>query len=183
MKRAILATAATVVLCAAAIAQQGATSGRSQSVPQSGESRHQMQMQAEGGAAAKGFVADIENLTDANSNFRRVLYTGKNLQLVLMTLKPGEEIGEEVHADSDQFFRVEEGNGEVRINGEPTKIKNGDAVLVPAGAHHNVINTGGEPLRLYTLYAPPQHRVCILQMTKQQAVHAKQHRGGWRAGQ
>src|SRR5215813_1878957 len=178
MKRAILATAATVVLCAAAIAQQGATSGRSQSVPQSGESRHQMQMQAEGGAAAKGFVADIENLTDANSNFRRVLYTGKNLQLVLMTLKPGEEIGEEVHADSDQFFRVEEGNGEVRINGEPTKIKNGDAVLVPAGAHHNVINTGGEPLRLYTLYAPPQHRDGTVHMTKEEAERAKEHFDG-----
>jgi quercetin dioxygenase-like cupin family protein len=97
MNRAILATATAAVLCTAA--QQGGTSGRSQRVQQSGQPRHQMQSQ--GGSAAKGFVADIENLTDANSNFRRVLYTGKNLQLVLMTLKPGEEIGEEVHADSD----------------------------------------------------------------------------------
>jgi len=176
MKKAMLATAAAAVLCTAAIAQQGGTSGRSQSVQQGGQPRHQMQF--EGGTAAKGFVADIENLTDANSNFRRVLYTGKNLQLVLMTLKPGEEIGEEVHADSDQFFRLEEGNGEVRINGEPTKIKNGDAVLVPAGARHNVINTGGEPLRLYTLYAPPQHRDGTVHTTKVEAERAREHFDG-----
>ena len=176
MKRAILATAVVAVMCTAAMAQQGGTSGRSQSVQQSGQPRHQMQ--SEGGAAAKGFVADIENLTDANSNFRRVLYTGKNLQLVLMTLKPGEEIGEEVHADSDQFFRLEEGNGEVRINGEPTKIKNGDVVLVPAGARHNVINTGSEPLRLYTLYAPPQHRDGTVHTTKAEAERAKEHFDG-----
>ena len=176
MKRAILASAAAAVLCTAAIAQQGGTGGRSQSVQPIGQPRHQMQ--SESGAATKGFVADIENLTDANSNFRRVLYTGKNLQLVLMTLKPSEEIGEEVHTDSDQFFRLEEGNGEVRINGESTKIKSGDAVLVPAGARHNIINTGREPLRLYTLYAPPQHRDGTVHTTKAEAERAKEHFDG-----
>jgi mannose-6-phosphate isomerase-like protein (cupin superfamily) len=95
-----------------------------------------------------------------------------------MTLKPGEEIGEEVHAESDQFFRLEEGNGEVRINGATTKIKNGDAVLVPAGARHNVINTGGGLLRLYTLYAPPQHRDGTVHTTKAEAERAKEHFDG-----
>lgn len=90
----------------------------------------------------KGFVEDIEELTEDNKDFRRVLYTGKHLQLVLMALKPGEEIGEEVHADHDQFFRVEKGRGEVWIDGERTKIKSDDAIIVPAGAKHNVINTG-----------------------------------------
>src|SRR5215475_15268993 len=160
MKMAVLASAAAAALCTAAIAQHSVTTDR----PQSPEPRRQMQ--SEGGGAVKGFVADIENLTDANSNFRRVLYTGKNLQLVLMALKPGEQIGEEVHADGDQFFRIEEGNGEVRINGQPTEIKGGDAVLVPAGARHNVINTGGQLLRLYTLYGPPQHRDGTVHATK-----------------
>jgi mannose-6-phosphate isomerase-like protein (cupin superfamily) len=178
MKRAILATAAMTVLCNATIAQQGDVSGQFQSVQQRSQSPHQTEMQSDRGAALKGFVADIENLTDANSNFRRVLYTGKNLQLVLMTLKPNEQIGEEVHADGDQFFRIEEGTGEVRINGEPTKIKSGDAVLVPAGARHNIINTGGEPLRLYTLYAPPQHREGTVHATKAEAERSKEHFDG-----
>src|ERR1022692_299305 len=98
----------------------------------------------------KGFVDDIESLTETNKNFRRVLYTGRRLQLVLMALKAGEDIGDEVHADRDQFFRVEKGNGEVRIDGKRTKIRSGDAILVPAGARHNVSNTGKKPLRLYT---------------------------------
>jgi mannose-6-phosphate isomerase-like protein (cupin superfamily) len=166
MKRAILATAGAAILCAAAIAQQ------------SGQAEPPMQVKSEGGAVLKGFVANIENLTDDNSNFRRVLYTGKNLQLVLMALKPGEEIGEEVHTGADQFFRIEKGSGEVRINGLPTKIKDGDAVLVPAGARHNVVNTGGEPLRLYTLYAPPQHRDGTVQATKVEAETAKEHFDG-----
>jgi mannose-6-phosphate isomerase-like protein (cupin superfamily) len=95
-----------------------------------------------------------------------------------MALKPGEEIGEEVHTGTDQFFRIEKGEGEVRINGEPTKIKDGDAVLVPAGARHNIVNTGGEPLRLYTLYAPPQHRDGTVQATKVEAERAKEHFDG-----
>ena len=179
MKRAMLAAAGTAIMCAAATAQQSGTSGQYQSAQeQSGQPGLQMQMQPDGSAVLKGFVGDIEKLTDDNSNFRRVLYTGKNLQLVLMTLKPGEEIGEEVHAGTDQFFRIEEGKGEVRINGESTKINDGDAVLVPAGARHNVVNTGGGPLRLYTLYAPPQHRDGTVQATKAEAERAKEHFDG-----
>ncbi len=178
MKKAVFATAAAAILCSAAIAQQSGMSGQSRRVQQSDQSRHETRMQSEGGRALKGFVADIESLTDDNSNFRRVLYTGKNLQLVLMALKPGEQIGEEVHANGDQFFRVEEGNGEVQINGQPTKIKGGDAVLVPAGARHNVINTGGQPLRLYTLYAPPQHRDGTVQATKAEAERSQEHFDG-----
>jgi mannose-6-phosphate isomerase-like protein (cupin superfamily) len=166
MKRTIVATAGMAIVCAAAIAQQNGNPG------------HPMLMKSEGGAVMKGFVANIENLTNNNSNFRQVLYTGKNLQLVLMTLKPGEEIGEEVHTSTDQFFRIEKGRGEVRINGEPTKIKDGDAVLVPAGARHNIVNTGGEQLRLYTLYAPPQHRDGTVQATKVEAERATEHFDG-----
>jgi mannose-6-phosphate isomerase-like protein (cupin superfamily) len=114
----------------------------------------------------KGYVANIETLTVENNDFRRVLYTGKNLQLVLMTLQPGEEIGAEVHETHDQFFRIEEGAGEVRIDGVSHKIKDDDAVIVPAGARHNVINTGKSPLRLYTLYGPPEHRDGVVHKTK-----------------
>jgi mannose-6-phosphate isomerase-like protein (cupin superfamily) len=166
MKRAMLAAIATAVVCAAALAQQG------------GQPPHQTQMRSDGGAAVKGFVADIEELTDENPNFRRVLYTGKHLQLVLMALRPSEEIGEEVHPDTDQFFRIEKGKGEVRINGEPTKIKDGDAVLVPAGARHNIVNTGSEPLQLYTLYGPPEHRDGTVHVTKADAERAKEHFDG-----
>jgi mannose-6-phosphate isomerase-like protein (cupin superfamily) len=90
----------------------------------------------------KGFVDNIEALTEDNDDFRRVLYTGHHLQLVLMALKPGEEIGEEVHEDRDQFFRVEDGNGHVVIDGARHAIEDDDAIIVPAGARHNVINTG-----------------------------------------
>jgi mannose-6-phosphate isomerase-like protein (cupin superfamily) len=114
----------------------------------------------------KGFVADIEELTEENSDFRRVLYTGKNIQLVLMAIQPGEDIGEEIHADRDQFFRVEKGNGEVVIDGNRSKVKSDDAIIVPAGARHNIVNTGQEPLRLYTLYAPPEHRDRTVHATK-----------------
>ena len=126
----------------------------------------------------KGFVADIEELTEKNSDFRRVLYTGKNLQLVLMSLKPGEEIGEEVHEDRDQFFRVEMGEGEVRIDGNRSKIEDDDAIIVPAGARHNVVNTGDKPLRLYTLYAPPEHRDGTVHATKADADASEEHFDG-----
>ena len=126
----------------------------------------------------KGFVADIEDLTEKNSDFRRVLYTGKNLQLVLMSLKPGEEIGEEVHEDRDQFFRVEMGEGEVRIDGNRSKIEDDDAIIVPAGARHNVVNTGDKPLRLYTLYAPPEHRDGTVHATKADADASEEHFDG-----
>ena len=114
----------------------------------------------------KGYVADIEALTTANGDYRRVLYTGKHLQLVLMALQPGEEVGEEVHETHDQFFRIESGAGVVEIDRVRHEIENDDAVIVPAGALHNVINTGAAPLKFYTLYAPPEHRDGVLQPTK-----------------
>jgi mannose-6-phosphate isomerase-like protein (cupin superfamily) len=117
----------------------------------------------------KGFVDDIEDLTEDNDDFRRVLYTGKHLQLVLMALAPGEEIGEEVHDDGDQFFRVEEGEGTVMIDGVEHAIEDDDAVVVPAGARHNVINTGSGPLKLYTVYGPPEHRDGTVHATKADA--------------
>ncbi|SFS52640.1 MULTISPECIES: cupin domain-containing protein [Brevundimonas] len=126
----------------------------------------------------KGFIADIEDLTTSNTDFRRVLYTGKFLQLVLMTLKPGEEIGEEVHEDHDQFFRIESGSGEVLIDGVRTPIKDDDAVIVPAGARHNVTNTGDQPLTLYTLYGPPDHREGVVHRTKAEADASEEHFDG-----
>jgi len=126
----------------------------------------------------RGFVADIEELTEENSDFRRVLYTGRNMQLVLMAIQPGEDIGEETHADRDQFFRVEKGKGEVWIDGHRSKIKNDDAIIVPAGARHNIVNTGEKPLRLYTLYAPPEHRDGTVHATKADADAADEHFDG-----
>ena len=126
----------------------------------------------------KGFVGDIEDQAESNSDFRRVVYTGKNLQLVLMSLKPGEDIGEEVHTDRDQFFRIEKGKGEVLIDGKRSKIKDEDAVLVPAGARHNIINTGDKPMRLYTLYGPPEHRDGTVHATKVDAQKMKEHFDG-----
>lgn len=114
----------------------------------------------------KGFVENIEKLTVENDNFRKVLYTGKHMQLVLMTLQVGEEIGSEVHEGHDQFFRIEEGKGRVMIDDNSYDIEDDDAIIVPAGARHNVINTGSEPLRLYTLYGPPEHREGVLHATK-----------------
>ena len=126
----------------------------------------------------KGFVGDIEESTVKGTDFRRVLYTGKNMQLVLMALKPGEEIGEEVHPDRDQFFRVEKGEGEVTIDGRGTKIKSDVAIIVPAGARHNVRNTGDQPLKLYTLYAPPEHTDGTVHVTKAEAQAAHEHFDG-----
>ncbi len=99
----------------------------------------------------KGYVDDIEQVTTRNTDFRRVVYTGSNLQLVLMTLLPGEEIGEETHDDRDQFFRIEAGEGAILIDGKRHAVRDDFAVIVPAGALHNVVNTGMEPLKLYTL--------------------------------
>lgn len=117
----------------------------------------------------KGYVDNIERATLANEDFRRVLYTGRNMQLVLMTLPPGCDIGEEVHEDRDQFFRIEEGEGEIRIDGQAHRVEDDFAVIVPAGARHNVVNTGDRPLRLYTLYAPPEHRDGVVHRDKAQA--------------
>ncbi|NWE51620.1 cupin domain-containing protein [Brevundimonas sp. P7753] len=126
----------------------------------------------------KGFVDDIDRLTVENKDFRRVLYTGKHLQLVLMALRPGEEIGEEVHDDHDQFFRIEKGVGEVWIDGQRTKIKADDAIIVPAGARHNVINTGDKKLKLYTVYGPPDHKDGIVRATKAEAEATEEHFDG-----
>lgn len=126
----------------------------------------------------KGFVDDIEALTGENTDFRRVLYTARNMQLVLMALEPAEEIGEEVHEDRDQFFRVEQGAGEIRIDGAATAVKSGMAMIVPAGARHNVKNTGHEPLKLYTLYAPPEHADGTVHAKKSDAEVTEEHFDG-----
>ena len=125
-----------------------------------------------------GFVDDIEGLTDKNKDFRRVLYTGKHVQLVVMSIRKGDEIGEEVHEDRDQFFRVESGKGQVVIDGESTKIRAGDGIIVPAGARHNLINTGKKRLKLYTIYGPPEHKDGIVEKTKAEAEKTEEHFDG-----
>jgi mannose-6-phosphate isomerase-like protein (cupin superfamily) len=125
-----------------------------------------------------GFVDDIEKLTESNTDFRRVLYTGKQMQLVLMALQPGEEIGEEVHDDRDQFFRVEAGEGEVLIDGNRSAVRSDMAIIVPAGARHNVRNTGSEPLKVYTIYAPPEHKHGTVHATKHDAEAQEEHFDG-----
>jgi mannose-6-phosphate isomerase-like protein (cupin superfamily) len=129
----------------------------------------------------KGYHDDIERQTTGNSDFRRVLYTGHNLQLVLMTLQPSEEIGAEVHEDRDQFFRFEEGRGQVDIDDNSYHVQDGSGVIVPAGARHNVRNTGDGPLKLYTLYGPPEHKDGIVQSTKADA-DARHHDEEWDGG-
>ncbi|MFA5228613.1 MAG: cupin domain-containing protein [Candidatus Paceibacterota bacterium] len=118
----------------------------------------------------KGYKDNIEKLTTENNNFRKVLYTGKNSQLVLMSLRPMEEIGSEVHEENDQFFRFESGKGKVIIDDNNYDVADGDAVIVPAGAQHNVINVSdGEDLRLYTIYSPAHHKDGIVRLTKEEA--------------
>jgi mannose-6-phosphate isomerase-like protein (cupin superfamily) len=125
----------------------------------------------------KGFVKDIEDLATKNDQFRQVLYTAKHCQLVLMALKPKEEIGAEVHK-LDQFFRVEEGSGEAVLDGVRTAIQAGFAVLVPAGTNHNIINTGSGPMKLYTLYSPPNHRDGVVHPTRAKAEADNEHFDG-----
>jgi mannose-6-phosphate isomerase-like protein (cupin superfamily) len=125
----------------------------------------------------KGFVQDIESLATKNAEFRQVLYTAKHCQLVLMALKPKEEIGAEVHT-LDQFFRVEEGSGEAILDGVRTPIRAGFAIVVPAGANHNIVNTGTRPLKLYTLYAPPNHRDGVVHHTRADAETDTEHFDG-----
>jgi mannose-6-phosphate isomerase-like protein (cupin superfamily) len=124
-----------------------------------------------------GFVENIETIAIENEAFRRVLYTAQSCQLVVMSLKPGEEIGAEVHA-LDQFFRVERGTGDAVLDGVQTSIGAGYAVLVPAGANHNIINSGSVPLKLYTLYAPPNHRDGIVHQTREEAEVDNEHFDG-----
>ncbi|MFZ3011451.1 MAG: cupin domain-containing protein [Minisyncoccia bacterium] len=118
----------------------------------------------------KGYNANIEKDTIENTNFRKVLYTGKHSQLVLMSLKPGEEIGMEVHKENDQFFRFEKGEGKCIIDGNEYTLADGSVIVVPAGAEHNVINTGTtEDLKLYTIYSPAHHKDGIVRATKEEA--------------
>lgn len=129
----------------------------------------------------KGYCDNIERRTVENDNFRQVLYTGEHLQLVVMTLPPGCDIGEEVHDDRDQFFRFEEGKGVVDIDGVENPVEDDFAVIVPAGARHNVRNTGSEPLRLYTVYGPPEHLDGVIHATKADA-EARHHDEEWDGG-
>jgi mannose-6-phosphate isomerase-like protein (cupin superfamily) len=118
----------------------------------------------------KGFNANIEKQTLENDNFRKVLYTGKHSQLVLMSLMPKEEIGMEVHTDNDQFFRFERGQGKCIIDGNEYELKDGSAIVVPAGAQHNIINVSAtEDLKLYTIYSPPHHKDGVIRKTKAEA--------------
>ena len=125
----------------------------------------------------KGYVENIEQATRNNENFRKVLYTAKNSQLVLMSLKAGEDIGEEVH-ELDQFLRVEKGQGKAVLDGVEHAIADGSAIVVPAGTRHNIINTGAEPMKLYTLYSPPEHRDGVVRATKAEAESQEEHFDG-----
>ncbi len=129
------------------------------------------------GVIMKGFVQDIEGLAIKNDDFRRVLYTTKQCQLVVMALKPKEEIGAEAHK-SDQFFRVEEGTGEAVLDGVRTPIRAGSAIVVPGGVNHNIINTGNVPMKLYTIYAPPNHRDGVVHHTRAAAEADNEHFDG-----
>jgi mannose-6-phosphate isomerase-like protein (cupin superfamily) len=118
----------------------------------------------------KGYHTNVEKETLNNTDYRRVLYTGKHSQLVLMNLKPGEEIGEEIHSHIDQFFRFEEGEGKVTIDVSQYTVRDGDAVIVPAGSKHNVVNTSKtKHLKLYTIYSPPEHQDKVIRHTKADA--------------
>ncbi|MFT5179682.1 MAG: mannose-6-phosphate isomerase-like protein (cupin superfamily), partial [Candidatus Paceibacteria bacterium] len=118
----------------------------------------------------KGYKENIEKLTLENNNFRKVLYTGDHMQLVLMSLKPGENIGLETHDENDQFFRIDGGVGKVVINETEYEVSDGDAVIVPSGAEHDVINTSSdEDLKFYTIYSPAHHKDQIIRATKKEA--------------
>ncbi len=127
----------------------------------------------------QGFCGDINEQTIANNDFRRVLYTGPHSQLVVMSLAPGEEVGLETHPDTDQFIRVEAGAGEAILDGERHQLGDGTAVVIPAGTEHNVVNTSStEPLRLYTIYTPPEHPDGTVHRTKQEAdAYERAHHG------
>ena len=118
----------------------------------------------------KGYKENIEKLTTENHDFRKVLYSAEHMQLVLMSLKPGEDIGLETHNENDQFFRFDAGNGKVLINETEYQVSDGDAVIVPAGSEHNVINTSNtEDLKMYTIYSPAHHKDGIVRATKEEA--------------
>ena len=122
----------------------------------------------------KGYKDNIETVTVGNADFRHVLYTGTDMQLVAMSLKPGEDIGVEVHPENDQFFRFESGQGKVVVNETEYEVSDDDVVIVPKGAEHNVINTGEGDLKLYTIYAPPHHKEGTVHPTKEDAEAAEE---------
>lgn len=127
----------------------------------------------------EGFNTNIEKATRENTDFRRVLYTAPHSQVVLMSLQPAEEIGEEVHDDTDQFFRFESGEGKVTIDGTEQRVHDGSAVVVPQGARHNVVNVSQtQALKLYTIYAPPHHRDQVVHKTKADALADNEHFDG-----
>lgn len=124
-----------------------------------------------------GYITNIEQLSIENENFRKVLYTDKNSQLVLMSLHAGEDIGMEVH-DVDQFFRVEKGSGTAILNGISHDISDGSVIVIPAGTEHNIINSGSESMKLYTLYMPPHHKDGVVHATKAEAEADSEHFDG-----
>jgi len=126
----------------------------------------------------KGFAGNIEDITKENENFRKVIYTGKFSQLVVMSLKPGEEIGAEVHETHDQFFRFEKGKAKVMIDDNEYQVEDDFAVIVPAGANHNVINVGDDEVKLYTIYSPAEHREGVVHATKEEAMADDEHFDG-----
>lgn len=125
----------------------------------------------------QGYIENIEKITKANKNFRQVLYTGRYSQLVVMSLLPDEDIGEEVHG-ADQFLRIEEGKGRAIVGEKEYEIEDGTAIVVPAGTKHNIFNTGNIPLKLYTIYSPPNHKDGTIHFTKQDALADEEHFDG-----
>jgi len=130
------------------------------------------------GVTKAGYVEDLQTATLTGTDFRRVVYTGRNLQLVTMTIQPGTHIGAETHADHDQFFRIEEGSGEAQINGQRTPISKKSGIIVPAGALHDIVNTGDKPMRLFTIYSPPEHQRNTVRRTKQESDAAAEYFDG-----
>jgi mannose-6-phosphate isomerase-like protein (cupin superfamily) len=176
--RSSLALALALVTWAPVQAQSAEPAAEKTTMPNKmAEPRQAIKKLNEKGVTMKGYVQDIESLAVKNNDFRRVLYTAENCQLVLMALKPKEELGAEVHK-LDQFFRVEEGSGEVVLDGVRTAIRAGFAVVVPAGTNHNIINTGSVSLKLYTIYAPPNHRDGVVHHTRADAEADNEHFDG-----
>lgn len=122
-----------------------------------------------------GYVSNIEEETLENENFRKVIFDGQKSQLVVMTIQPGDDIGMEVHEEHDQFIRIEEGQAKVILNGEESEVEDDWAIVIPAGVEHNVVNTGSEPLKLYTIYSPPEHPKGTIHVTKAEAMEAEDH--------
>lgn len=122
-----------------------------------------------------GFVTNIEKDTLENENFRKVLYTAKNMQLVVMSLEVGEEIGMETHPEHDQFIRIDQGDAKAILNGEESELTDGSCVIIPAGTEHNIVNTGEQKLKLYTIYSPPEHPDGTIHVTKAEADAAEDH--------